>query len=67
MANSNLMWSAFYAGLAAPISLFSATPSYEAYTLVLQPAQAFAIVGGYLTQTLPSEPDDRRNGDAKAA
>ncbi len=66
MANS-YMWPAFYAGIAAPVSLFAATPSYDAYTFVFQPAQAFAVVGGYLTQAMPTELDDGRDSGAEAA
>jgi hypothetical protein len=65
MANS-AFWTSFYAGVTAPVSLFAATPSYGAYTTVLQPAQCFSMVGSYLTQVLPRGADDRRAGDLAA-
>jgi hypothetical protein len=66
MANSTF-WTAFYAGVAAPVSLFAATPSYDGYVLELQPAQCFSIVGAYLTQAMPEVIHDRRDTAERAA
>jgi hypothetical protein len=66
---TSTFWTAFYAGLAAPVSLFAATPSYDAYTVVLTPAQAYAIAGSYLSQSvaIAGANDRRPSNDATVA
>jgi len=59
MAISSGFWAAFGDGLTAPVALFSAPPSYDAYVAVLQPAQCFSVAGAFLTQVLPQIRDDK--------
>jgi hypothetical protein len=59
MAISSGFWASFGDGLTAPVALFSAPSSYDAYAAVLQPAQCFSVVGAFLTQALPQIPDDK--------
>jgi hypothetical protein len=48
MNKSSAFLAAFWAGLAAPASLYSAVPSYRPLIADLTFADSFALVGGYL-------------------
>lgn len=50
-------WTAFYAGLAAPIALYTAPPTYSAF-YVPTTAQVFSYIGGCLTEVIPAVVDD---------
>lgn len=52
-------WAAFYAGLASPVSLYSAPAPYMAYIRNYTVPQAFGLVGMYLNQAVACEVDVR--------
>jgi hypothetical protein len=50
MNRSPIFWTAFWAGMSAPVALFAApVGNYAAYASSLSAAQSFSIVGGFLT------------------
>ncbi len=50
MRLSPTFWAAFWAGLAAPASLYAPPPPYMAYVGGYSVPQAFGVVGIYLSQ-----------------
>lgn len=48
----NPFWTAFYAGLTAPTSLYAPPAPYDIYTVPVGPAEAFAITGIYLSNAV---------------
>ncbi len=67
MGQSVKFWTAFWTGMASPVTLFSApTPSYAPYAHALSPAQSFSIVGGYLTAAAQRIADERSENDSNA-
>lgn len=62
MGMSPMFWTAFWAGMAAPVSLYAAPTAYAGYVAIPSPAQSFAMVGGYLSAAAEQVQNDRRAG-----
>jgi hypothetical protein len=50
MDQASIFWNAYWAGLGAPVWVFSATPAYPPYLSGCSVAQTFSCVGAYLDQ-----------------
>ncbi len=57
MPTTSTFWAAFYAGIAAPASLYAAAPAYDMYVTPLTPAQSFGVVGSYMSAALNEQSD----------
>ena len=66
VAGGSPFWVAFWAGLAAPASLYAAPAAYDLYTVPLSPAQSFGIVGGYMSEAAATGLDEQ-SADQRAA
>jgi hypothetical protein len=58
-AARNAFWSGVYEGLTAPVAVFS-TPQTFTTGYISTPAQCFAIVGSYISESAASVIDDGR-------
>ena len=63
MNQNPVFWAAFWAGLASPVSLYSAPASYVPYINGYSVASSFAQVGVSLTQSSLSAFDGRQPDD----
>lgn len=57
----SMFWGAFFTGMAAPVSLYAAQPSYSNFTTVIGPAESFAIVGGYLSEAAKKADEEAKS------
>lgn len=60
MEVSPVFRTAFWAGMAAPVSLFAPAAAYAGSSEALSPAQSFSIVGGLLSDAAQQFENDSR-------
>jgi hypothetical protein len=56
MRASPRFWTAFWAGLAAPIGLYAASDPYAAYIGGYRPPQTFAAIGNFMGRVVGGTP-----------